>query len=288
MRHLLLTTMTLIAALLYSAPSQAQSEEWTRPFPPFRIIGNVYWVGSYELPTYLIATPAGHILVNTGVEHTADRIKSSVEALGFRLEDTKILTATHGHYDHVSSLAALKAITGARLLVAEQDRSLYETGGATDFRTVDTSNERFPAVAVDGTFTDGGTISLGGTTIVAHHHGGHTKGATSFTLTVRESGRDYRVIIANMPSIIPGMAVSGMASYPGITEDYARTFAAQKKMDVDVWLAAHASQFGLHRKYAPGDAYDPNRFVDPQGFRAAVLDLERAYLEQLTRERGRR
>ncbi len=127
---------------------------------------------------------------------------------------------------------------------------------------------------------DQDTIALGGVTITAHHHPGHTKGATSFTLTVREGGRDYRVVIANLGSINPGVTVSGMPKYPTIGDDYARTFAAQKALPVDVFLASHAGQFGMHEKYKPGDAYDPNRFVDPQGYlrrrRAAREDLSRA------------
>ena len=111
----------------------AQNDDWIRPFPPFRLVGNIYWVGSDDLSSYLITTPQGHILINTGVGDTAQQIRRSVEALGFRLEDTKILTATHGHYDHVEGLAALKRMTGARLVVAEGNRSLYETGGPTDW-----------------------------------------------------------------------------------------------------------------------------------------------------------
>ena len=131
------------------------------------------------------------------------------------------------------------------------------------------------------------TISLGGTVITAHHHPGHTKGATSFTLNVQDGGKTYRVLIANMGSINPGVTVSGMATYPGIADDYARTFKAQKDMAIDVWLASHAAQFKLHDKYKPGDPYNPDRFVDPQGFKASVEQLEKTYRDQLARERAK-
>lgn len=281
--------MTLLATALFASRASAQNADWTRPFPPFRMIGNVYWVGSYDLASYLITSREGHILINTGVGDTAQQIKKSVEGLGFKLEDVKILTATHGHYDHAAGFADLKKMTGARLLVNGADRPLYETGGRADFRFGDTPGARFEPVAVDGTFKDGDTISLGGVVLTAHHHAGHTKGATSFTLTVRENGRDYRVIIANMGSINPGVTVDGMPGYPGIRDDYARTFIAQKDLQIDVWLASHASQFRMHEKYTPGAQYDPNRFVDPAGFRTAVQRLEKAYLDQLAKERaGRR
>jgi metallo-beta-lactamase class B len=284
----------LIVVLMFGccatvSPSFAQENpEWTRPFPPFRIIGNIYWVGSYDLSTYLITTPQGHILINTGVGDAAKQIKASVEQLGFNLADTKILTATHGHFDHVAGMAELKRMTGARLIVSEQEKSLLESGGQSDFRFGDTPGARFDPVKVDGTFKDSDTISLGGTVLTAHHHPGHTKGATSFTLNVQESGKTYRVLIANMGSINPGVTVSGMPNYPGIAEDYARTFKAQKDMQIDVWLASHAAQFKMHEKYKPGDPFNPDRFVDPQGFRAAVEQLEKTYRDQLARERARK
>jgi metallo-beta-lactamase class B len=183
-------------------------------------------------------------------------------------------------------MADLKRMTGARLIVSEGDKELLETGGKADFRFGDTPGARFEPVAVDRTLKDGDTISLGGTILTAHLHPGHTKGATSFTTDVRENGKTYRVIIANMGTINPGVKVGGMPKYPGITKDYARTFIAQKDLKIDIWLSSHASQFRMHEKYKPGDAYSPERFVDPAGFLAAVRRLEQAYLDQLARERA--
>jgi metallo-beta-lactamase class B len=260
--------------------------EWTRPFAPFRIIGNIYWVGSYDLSTYLVTTPQGHILINTGIGDTAQKIKASVEQLGFTMRDVKILTATHGHWDHVAGVADLKKMTGATVVTSELDKELLESGGKADFRWGNTPSARFDPVTVDRTFKDGEPLSLGGTTLTAHLHPGHTKGATSFTTDVRENGKAYRVIIANLGSINPGVRVTGMPGYPGIEQDYARTFKAQKAMTIDIFLASHASQFGLHDKYKPGEAYNPDRFVDPAGFRAAVTELEKTYLAQVAKERA--
>ena len=279
--------MLMLGAVALASPLLAQSNpEWTRPFPPFRIIGNIYWVGSNDLSTNLVTTPQGNILINTGVGDTAKQIRASVEQLGFKITDTKILTATHGHFDHVAGMAELKRMTGARLLVSEPDKELYESGGKADFRFGDTPGARFEPVTVDGTFKDNDTIALGGTVLTTHHHPGHTKGATSFTLDVQESGKTYRVLIANMGSINPGVSVSGMPKYPGIGDDYARTFKAQKDMQIDVWLASHAAQFKMHEKYKPGDPFKADRFVDPQGFKAAVEQLEKTYKDQLAKERA--
>ncbi len=277
----LLTGILLVLAFGVWVSAQVQVPvEWTKPFPPFRMIGNIYWIGSYELSPYLITTSQGNIIINTGIGDTAQQIKKSVEQLGFKLADTKILTATHGHFDHAAGMAELKRMTGSRLIVPEQDRERFESGDRAD------PAPDFEPVRVDGTFKDGEAISLGGTTLVAHHHPGHTKGATSFTMDVQEDGKNYRVIIANMATINSGVRVSGIPNYPDLAQDFARTFGAQKEMKIDVWLASHASQFRMHEKYKPGDSYSPDRFVDPQGFLASVKQLEKTYLDQLARERS--
>jgi metallo-beta-lactamase class B len=282
--------MRLFAALLLLASAFGQSAknlgnpDWTRPFPPFRMIGNVYWVGTYDLSTYLITTPAGHILINTGLAETVPQIKSGIEQLGFKLSDVKILTATHGHFDHVAGLAELKRLTGARVMMSEQDAGLLESGGRTDFRFGDDPVARFEPVKVDRKLKSGDKIELGGVALTVHLHPGHTKGATTFMFDVRENNKTYRVGIVNMASINPGVRVSGMPKFPDIAQAYAKTLHDQKEMKIDVWFASHASQFELHKKYQPGDPYNPDRFVDPQGFQAAVARLERAYRDQLAKE----
>ena len=277
-----------VLASIYAQSSQTPSNpEWTKPFPPFRIIGNVYWVGTYDLSSYLITTPAGHILINTGLRDTVPQIKAGIEQLGFKLSDVKILTATHGHFDHVAGLAELRRLTGAQLMMSEQDAELLASGGKSDFRFGDNPAARFEPVHVDRKLKNGDTIELGGVVLTAHLHPGHTKGATSFTFNVREANMTYRVGIINMASINPGVRVSGMPKFPDIEQAYARTFHDQKEMKIDVWLASHAAQFDLHKKYQPGDPYNPDRFVDPQGFQAAVARLEKIYRNQLANEQGK-
>jgi metallo-beta-lactamase class B len=282
----MLKRFIFLFALTLPALAQ-QNAEWTKPFPAFKILGNIYWVGTWDLSTYLITTPQGNILVNTGLAETVPQIKANVEELGFKLSDTKILTATHGHFDHVAGMAELKRLTGAKLIVSEPDVSLLESGGKTDFRFGDTASAHFEPVKVDQKLKDGGKISLGGTVLTAHLNPGHTKGATSFTLDVKEGAKTYHVVIANMGSINPGVKVSGMPTYPGIAADYARTFHDQKEMNIDVFLASHASQFGLHKKYQPGDPYNPERFVDPKGFHDEVDQLEKTYRDQLASEQSK-
>jgi metallo-beta-lactamase class B len=273
-------------AILGAVFAQAQQfpPEWTKPFPAFRMIGNVHWVGTYDLSSFLITTPSGHILINTGMADSVSQIKAGIERLGFKMSDVKILTATHAHSDHVAGLAEIKRMTGARLMMSEQDVDVLESGGKSDFRWGDELSARFEPVKVDRKLKSGDKIELGGVALTAHLHAGHTKGATSFTFDIRENNKLYRVGIVNMASINPGVRVSGMPKFPNISQAYASTFHDQKELNIDVWFASHASQFELHKKYQPNDVYNADRFVDPQGYKAAVARLEKLYRDQLAKE----
>ena len=177
----------------------------------------------------------------------------------------------------MAGLAALKKITGASVYMSAQDADVLESGGKTDFRWGKDPQAWFDPVAVDRRLKDGETITLGANALTMHLHAGHSKGSSSFTFAVRDGGKDYRVGIINMGSINPGVKVSGMPGFPDIGDAYARTFAAQRALALDVFLSSHASQFGLHQKRKPGDAYNPDRFVDPKGLRIQTLLLARAY-----------
>jgi metallo-beta-lactamase class B len=264
------------------------SDEWSRPFPPFRIVGNLYYVGTYDLACYLIATPAGNILINTGLADSARQIRSNIETLGFKFSDTKLLLATHAHFDHVSAMAEVKRLTGARLAATEAEVTLFESGGKTDFRFGEDKSAWFQPVHVDEKLQDGQKVGLGGVELTVHLHPGHTKGAASYEFTEEDGGRTYRVLIANLPSINPGVRLIDNPKYPNIMGDYAHTLATLKELHPDIFLASHASQFGLHRKYQPGDNYQPIRFVDPAGYRTAVEQLQAAFDAQLERERAER
>jgi metallo-beta-lactamase class B len=260
-------------------------DEWTRPFPPFRIVGNLYYVGTYDLACYLIVTPAGNILINTGLASSAAQIRSHIETLGFRFYDTRLLLATHAHFDHVSAMAEIKRLTGARLAATEAEVTLFESGGKTDFRFGDDQSAWFQPVHVDQKLHDGQKVGLAGMELTVRLSPGHTKGAASYEFTVADNGRDYRVLIANLPSINPGVTLLTNPKYPNIMADYAHTFATLKELRPEIFLASHAGQFGLHSKYQPGDQYRPIRFVDPAGYRAAVDNLQAAFDAQVRRER---
>jgi metallo-beta-lactamase class B len=252
-------------------------------FPPIRILGNLYYVGDNDLASYLIVTDRGSILINTGFEFSVPEIRARIEKLGFRFAEIKILLVTHAHSDHAAGLAKMKRLTGAKMLAIEEEAPLLESGGKTDY--LFGSSGWFPPVKVDRTFHDGDKIHLGGTELTAHLTPGHTKGSVSYSLEISENGRTYHVLIANLGTINPGTVLLHNPRYPKIAEDYARTFQLQKELPCDVFLASHASQFGLLSKYRPGMPYDPGRFIDPDGYRFVVARLEAIYLRQLEEER---
>ncbi len=269
--------------LVVSAPLAAQREAWTRPFPAHRVIGNLYAVGTYDLAVFLITSQDGHILINTGLEDSTSLIRSNIESLGFRLEDVKILLTMQAHWDHTAALAEIKQMTGAEMWATAGDAPVLEDGGFSDPHFG--GRESFKPVSVDKIIADGDVIELGETRLTVLGTPGHTAGSSSYTMQVREDGRDYDVAIANMGTINPGKQLVVDPTYPGVADDFAETFRKQKALEVDVWVAAHGSQYGLHDKYEAGQDYNPDTFVDPEGFLAAVERLEKLYQEQIAAER---
>ena len=274
------------AALLLAAPVaglQAQNPDWTRPFPGHRVIGNLYAVGTYGLGVFLIASDEGHILINTGLEDSTPLIRENIESVGFRLEDVRILLTMQAHWDHTAALAEIKEITGAEMWATSGDGRVLEDGGFSDPHFG--GRVSFRPVEVDRIISDGEIIELGEIRMRVHEHPGHTEGSSSYSMQVSENGRDYDVVVANMGTINDGKKLVVDPTYPGVAEDFARTYASQKTMDVDVWVAAHGGQYGLHDKYEPGQPYNPDTFVDPDGLLAEIQRLERIYEEQLADER---
>lgn len=274
-----------VAAQAQIKPATITNPDRVRAYPPVRIIGNLYYVGTYDLAVYLITTPAGHMLINTGYGESTGKIRANVEALGFRFTDIKLLLATHGHGDHVGAMAEIKKITGARMLMHEGDAGMLEAGGVEDYRFPQGRPAPiYEPVKVDQRLKEGDKIRLGDAELTVIHHPGHTKGSTSFSYTVREGGRDYNVLIVNMASINPGVQVMFMQAFPEISKAYMTTIQRQKQLKPDVWVSSHAGHFNLHQKYKPGDPYDPKRFVDPEGYQAKIQLYEKLFGVQLKKE----
>jgi len=286
-QRILLLISLLFVNFLTSAQQAAHSKtppEWSKPYQPFRIAGNLYYVGTYDLACFLIVTPEGNILINTGLADSAPMISASMETLGFRLADTKILLTTQAHYDHVGAMAAIRKSTGAKMMVDAGDAQVVADGGHSDYAFGNNSDNYFAPVKVDRVLHNGDTIKLGGMHLVMLHHPGHTKGSCSFLFDVKDEKRSYRVLIANMPSIVTNKDFSAIPAYPGIAKDYAYTLNAMKNLSFDIWLASHANQFDLNSKHKPGDGYNPDAFMDRKGYDAELSDLQDQYLKKVKGE----
>ncbi|MGZ3333464.1 MAG: subclass B3 metallo-beta-lactamase [Gemmatimonadaceae bacterium] len=292
MRHALrqrclLLTASFAAVLIWTGQLPAQvNPDWIEPFPPFRIAGNLYYVGSKDLASYLITTPQGHILINSDLESSPPLIRASVEKLGFRISDVRILLISHAHWDHDGGSAAIKTLTGATYMVMEGDVSVVESGGKTDFQYGSSPASLYPPTRVDRVLHDGDEVKLGGTTLVAHLTPGHTKGCTTWTMKVTEAGKSYDVVIIGSPNVNDGYKLVGNPSYPEIESGYERTFRVLKSLPVDIFLGAHGSYFDLQTKYPRLKEGAANPFIDPAGYRSYVADRERAYRTELTKQKA--
>jgi len=274
--------IAILTIISFSSNAQQVNEpkntkaEWSKPYQPFRIAGNLYYVGTYDLACYLITTAQGNILINTGLAASASQIKNNIEALGFKLSDTKILLTTQVHYDHVGAMAAIKKLTGARMMVDAGDAAVLADGGNSDY-AAGGNGSLFQPVKADRLLHDHDTIQLGGMQLVMLHHPGHTKGSCSFLFTVKDDQRSYRVLIANMPTIIVDKKFADVTTYPDMAKDYAYTLNAMKNISFDIWVASHASQFNLHDKHKPGDAYNPSVFMDKESYIQQLDELQQEY-----------
>ncbi|MDQ0639204.1 glyoxylase-like metal-dependent hydrolase (beta-lactamase superfamily II) [Pedobacter sp. W3I1] len=255
-------------------------KEWSQATEPFRIAGNLYYVGTYDLASYLIVTEKGNILINTGLANSLSIIKENMKALGFDYKSIKILLLTQAHFDHLGAMAEIKKETGAKLYVDEKDADALETGGKSDYE-LGKYGISFKPVKPDFLLKNNDKIKLGSTTLTMLHHPGHTKGSCSFIFDTKDKNSSYKILIANMPSIIVDRKFSEITSYKDIQKDYTETFKAMKKLDFDLWVSSHASQFDLHDKRKSGDPYSPKVFMDKNKFFEDLRDLENIFLEKI-------
>ncbi len=215
--------------------------DWSQPFPGHRVIGNLYAVGTFGLSVFLLTSEEGHILINSGLEDSTAMTRENIEALGFALEDVRILLTQQAHWDHVAAMAEIKEITGAEMWATKDDARVLEDGGFSDAHFG--GRQSFVPLQVEKIIVQDDVIELGDIRLTVHDHPGHTEGSTSYSMVVQENGQEYNVLIANMGSVNPGKQLSVDPTYPGVAADFAHTFTHQKSLDVDVWVAAH--QFNM-------------------------------------------
>ena len=280
---LLLTTLSSGALAQQSVTDFLKSvmANWIKPTEPFKVIDNIYYVGTNGLAVYLITTPQGHILVDTGVPEVTSQLRDNIQKLGFKVADIKYILNTQAHFDHTGGFAELKKESGAQLVVGERDKPLVE-GGYYPGQAA-TAELKFPPATVDRAVKDGDTVSLGGVTVTAHDTPGHTPGCTSWTLNVKDGNDTRSVIIFCSVSIALNNLVTS-PTYPGIVDDYRKTFAWARTLKADVFLARHPEMYGMQAKREKIAAGGSNPFVDSGAFNQYVAGLEKAFDEGLAKQ----
>ncbi len=264
----------------------ANPPEWTTPIAPFRITDNLYYVGSKDLASYLVVTPQGDILINSSLEASVPLIDKSVEELGFRFTDIKILLISHAHSDHDAGSAAILKMTGAKYMVMDGDVAVVESGGAKDFAY---PNDRYPESKVDRVLHDGDEVRLGGAVLVAHKTAGHTRGCTTWTMRTTQNGKPLNVVIVGSWNVNPGWRLvdrpGKLASYPGIAADYEKTFVTLKSLPCGIFLGAHGQYFDMLAKLERAKAgAGESVWIDPDGYKAAVAERELAFQAELAKQ----
>jgi metallo-beta-lactamase class B len=283
LRTIVILTGFFVAIESLFPQADETSRSWNKPVTPFRIAGNLYYVGAVEITSYLITTPEGHFLLDGGFVETAPQIERNITELGFKLADVKFLLNSHAHYDHAGGLAKLKKVTGAKFLASEGDAPMLRSGGHGDFRFGDTLT--FPPVALDQIVHDGEAIQLGSQIMIAHLTPGHTKGCTSWTTKIRDGDKVYDVVFVGSQSALDYKFV-GQESYPGITSDFERSFALLNHLPCDIFLASHGSFFHLVEKHEHLLRGDPNAFIDPDGYKAYLRESERVFRNKVAQQKA--
>ena len=281
-------SLALFSCLIFSGYALAQSDDAIKlgiaPVEPFRIAGNIYYVGSSDLTSYLIVTPKGNILIDTGSLEMVPQVTANIAKLGFKLSDTKLILNSHAHFDHAGGIGEVRRLSGARFLASRFDTPLLTRGGMNDPNFED----RFPfeSTKPDESFEDGAKVELGGTELTANITAGHTKGCTTWTTTIKDAGKTYRVIFVCSVSS-PGYKLVGNQKYPSIENDFKTSFDWFKRVKVDVFLASHAGFFDLEGKAKKlRDGGGPNPFIDPAGYKEFIANNEKAFNEKLKTQKA--
>jgi metallo-beta-lactamase class B len=275
-RHALFLMFVIGMVLVPSGNSRLHAQtnlDWHRPFPAFKLAGNLYYVGTADLAVYLINTPQGNILINSDFAEDVPTIHKSIEQLGFKYGDTKILLISHAHSDHDEGVGLIQRDTDAKLMVMDADVAAEES----------TAPGR-PGAHVDRVLHDGDTVELGGAKLTARLTPGHTRGCTTWTMQVQEGGRALNAVIIGSPNVNAGYILVGNKDYPQIAQDYVKTFNVLKGLPCDLFLGAHGAYFGLKAKYEKMKAGGANPLIDPEGYKAYVAEREATFQKEWKRQ----
>ena len=276
-------SLTMIFAVSLTGFAQQDPLHGQHAVKPFKLMGNIYYVGLSENTSWLITTPQGNILLDPTYDSAVPTVAKNIEDLGFKVKDTKIIIQAHAHSDHIEGLARLKEMTGAKVLVMAGDADVVADGGKTDFRS--DGRQLWKPVRADQILRDGEKVELGGVTMVAHLTPGHTKGCTTWSTVAEENGRKYNVVFICSMSLNDKVPLVRNPKYPTIAEDYKKSFSFLKSFPCDVFLVSHTRWFNFDEKLKRlQSGASANPFIDPQGYKAYLAEREQTFLAQLQKE----
>lgn len=274
---LLWTCLALSAAAGNAQRTQTEREAWNKPMEPFRIIGNIYYVGPIGVSSFLIHSDHGDILLDGALPESAHLIEKNVAALGFHMKDVRILLNSHAHFDHAGGLAELKRASGARFEASAGDKPALESGRAVN------GTSDFPPVKVDRVVTDGDTVKLGDVTLTAHLTPGHTPGCTSWSMTTSDAGKPYRVVF-DCSTTVGGNQLVHNRKYPGIVSGYEASFRKLGDMPCDVFLAPHGGFFDLENRRESQINGNEDAFVDSTALRKNIDQSQKDFEAELRKQ----
>src|ERR1700677_2255810 len=292
--RLLLSRLLLVLFCTSTLVHAKTNPSWTTSIAPFRIADNLYYVGSQELASYLVVTPKGNLLINASLATSPLQIRASVEKLGFRWTDIKILLNSQAHADHMAGAAEVIRETHAKNMVMDGDVSVAESGGRTDFLSPSPNIPTYTPVHVDRVLHDEDTVTLGGVTLTAHKTAGHTRGCTTWTMRSHlpgdPAGTTRNIVIVGGTGFwseyrfvaTPGHPVS----YPGIVQDFQHTFAVLRALPGDVFLGAHGGYFDMLTKLKHYSKDGPRVFVDPAGYKEFVAEAQETFEQALRKHKA--
>lgn len=285
LKRLLMLAVLLCLSLAAHADA---NPDWTAPFPPHRIAGNLYYVGSKDLAAYLVVTSQGLILINSNLVSSPPMIRRNIEKLGFHFRDVKILLISHAHSDHAAGSAEILKLTHAQYMVMAGDVPVVESGGRKDFAFGNRPDMLYPAAKVDRVLHDGSEVRLGDTVLTAHLTPGHTKGCTTWTMKVTDHGKTYDVVIVGSPNLNPSYKLVGNTQYPQIVSDYEHGFDVLAALHCDIFLGAHGVYFDLTEKYPHVAQRGAEAYVDPKGYHDYVAERHQAFEAELKRQQAQK
>ena len=293
MRAFLSRVLLLLFCLCILAHAET-NPSWTTPIAPFRIADNLYYVGSQDLASYLVVTRKGNILINANLATSPSQIRASVEKLGFRWTEIKVLLNSQAHGDHTAGAAEVIRETHAKNMVMDGDVSVVETGGRADFLSPSPNIPTYAPAHVARVLHDEDTVSLGGVILTAHKTAGNTRGCTTWTmrshLPGEPAGTSRNIVIVGGTAFWSeyhfAATPSHPVSYPGIVQDFQHTFVVLRALPCDVFLGAHAGYFDMLTKLERYPQDGPRVFVDPAGYKDFVADAQKTFEQALTKQQA--